>query len=171
MANNPEGGKEIERLDPRPVDIVLRDGREVEGRLAVGSGQTLVRYLATRRILINLTDVRAHWSDDRPLEHLAVPLQHIRWVRSTDGQIPLTPLAAMPMLTPVAVHLDDGTSIHAFVDLAFNERFSDHLDIARPFIPLFRASVGGEWIGDVALNATCVVAAREARDDEPAEKA
>ncbi len=154
-------GAGIERLEARPVDLALRSGRTVSGRLAVGNGQTLARYLATRRTLINLTDVIAPWSGEEGVEHLALPLRHIRWVRSTDGQIPLTPRAAMPMLTAVVVHLDDGSTVEAYIDLAFDERLSDHLDIAHPFMPLFRAVCDGEEIGDIALNAECVVAARE----------
>lgn len=153
-------------LDPRPVVAMLRNGRGVEGILAVGNGQTLVRYLATRRTLINLTSVVAPWSYDGQVRHLALSVDHILWVRSADGQIPLTPLAAMPMLTRVVLHLEGGSVIRANMDLAFNERMSDHLDIARPFLALFHAATDDQELGDIALNAAAVTAAREALADE-----
>ncbi|MGH7481984.1 MAG: hypothetical protein ACRELV_07500 [Longimicrobiales bacterium] len=151
-----------DRFEARPCALALRDGRAVHGRISVPAGQTLVRFLRRRGRFLNLTHVNADWVEASPAPHLSVGLDRIRWVGSSDGQIPLEPIAAMPLTVPITLWLEHELVVEGRINVAFNERMSDVLDTESRFLALYQAvaDVGGT-IGDIALNVACITAARE----------
>jgi hypothetical protein len=164
------------RITTRQVRVMMRDGRRLAGAIYVAEGQTLTRFLATRKTFLNLTGVEAGWIGELEEEeaaageearHLTVRMAKVLWVQPEDRTIPLVSLPAMPTPRPVELFLEKNSTMRGQLHMGVDERLSDYLQTTLPFLPLYRATQhpSGRSLGDIALNAAAVVAARETGRD------
>jgi hypothetical protein len=140
----------------------------------VAQGQDLFTYLSSRTRYINLTD--AEWMGTRErVEFLALKVDRILWAASEDGELELTRARAVHADTRVELELEGGYLIAAKLLLIQDQRVSDYLRSAPPFIPLCDAQLRprGKRLGNVVVNQDGIQIVTELPDagTEPATEA
>lgn len=147
----------------RAVTVVMRGGLKAEGNVHVGERQSLVVYLATRGFFMNLTEARVAGSDET-VEHLALRTDRVLWAQSHDAELPLNS-AEMPSFEPrwAEIILEGGTTLHAGLHIASDQRMTDCIDARTGFLPAVAAAVveSRELLGPVAINMNLALSIRE----------
>lgn len=96
---------------------------------------------------------------------MALKVDNVLWAASTDGDLPLTSPRAAASARRVEVELEGGYMIAAGLLLVDNQRLTDYLQSAPPFVPLRDAELQprGKTLGDVVVNQHAVQLVREIR--------
>ena len=102
------------------------------------------------------------------LPHISLKVDKVLWAASQDGALPLTSARAATSSRRVEVELEGGYLLSAGLLLVENQRLSDYLQGAPPFVPLQRAHL---WprekeLGDVVVNQDSIQVVRELKGDE-----
>jgi hypothetical protein len=153
----------------RRLRIFLRDFRLVEATVNLAEGQALASYFSHRRSYVNLRG--AHWTGTEDhVAHAALRVGQVVWASAPDGDIPLTNASAMTKGCDVEVQLDGGLLVRGALVLSENQRLSDYLETAGPFVPMLNAQLlrSGRppkqvnvHLGDVVLNQDAIQAVWE----------
>lgn len=153
---------------PRRLRFFLRDHRVLDANARVPQGQYLATYLASRTRYVNLTAV--DWlGTGSEVPHMALKVDHVLWASSEDGELPLTSALAAASARRVQVELEGGYLISAGLLLVENQRLSDYLQSAPPFVPLRDAELRPRRkpLGDIAVNHDAIQVVREMRNGNP----
>lgn len=156
---------ETESNPPRRLRLFLRDHRVLDASARVPLGQYLSTYLASRTRYVNLTS--AEWVGvGEQVGHMALKVDKVLWAASQDGELPLTGALAATTARRVEVELEGGYLVSAGLLLVENQRLSDYLQSAPPFVPLRDAELRprGEELGDVVVNQEAIQVVREIID-------
>ncbi|HSH44264.1 MAG TPA: hypothetical protein VK966_00275 [Longimicrobiales bacterium] len=146
---------------PRRLRFFLRDHRVLDAYARVPQGQFLSTYLASRNRYINLTGVDWIGTTEK-VPHMALKVDKILWVASQDGDLALTG-GGESAARRVDVELDGGYMLSAGLLLVHNQRLSDYLQSAPPFVPLRDTELRprGQRLGDVVVNQDAIQMVRE----------
>jgi hypothetical protein len=167
-------------MDNRPtrrLRIFLRDFRMLEATVHLAEGQALASYFANRKSYVNLN--AAHWTgtgDD--VKHAVLKVEQVLWAAALDGDIPLTNASVSSGGRPVEMQLDGGLLLRGALMLGDQQRLSDYLEIASPFVPVMDAQLlrsgrppkkvnvdlGGVVLNQEAIQAVWEVNAQELLD-------
>lgn len=163
---------ESESTPSRRLRLFLRDHRFLDADARVPEGQQLSTYLATRTRYVNLTDGDWLGTGDR-VPHMALKVARILWASSRDGGLPLTTSAAAEVSHRVEIELEGGYVLAAGLLLLEDQRLTDYLQTAPPFVPLRDAELRPrrKHLGDVAVNQECIQLVREVPDPATEEAA
>lgn len=156
---------ETDKNPPRRLRIFLRDHRVLDASARVPRGQYLSTYLASRTRYVNLTS--SEWLGvAEHVGHMALKVDKILWAASEDGELPLTGALAGSTARRVEVELEGGYIVAAALLLGENQRLSDYLQSAPPFVPLRDAELRprGRRLGDVVVNQETIQLVREIRE-------
>ena len=153
---------QIDNNPPRRLRLFLRDHRVMDANARVPRGQFLSTYLASRTRYVNLTAVDWMGTGDR-VPHMALKVDKILWATSQDGELPLTNALAATGARRVEVELEGGYVLSAGLLLVQNQRLSDYLQSAPPFVPLREAELRprGKPLGDIVVNQEAIQVVRE----------
>lgn len=151
-----------ENNPPRRLRLFLRDHRVLDASAKVPQGQFLATYLASRTRYVNLTAVNWMGAGEK-VPHMALKVDKILWAASPDGELPLTNALAAGSARRVEVELEGGYVLAAGLLLVKNQRLSDYLQSAPPFVPLSRAELRprGKELGDIVVNQEAIQVVRE----------
>lgn len=148
----------------RRLRIFLRDFRMLEATASLADGQSLSTWFAHRRSYVNLR--AAHWtSTGDDVQHAVLRLDQVLWASALDNDIPLTNASAAGTQRMVEMQLDGGLLLRGSLNLGDQQRLSDYLEIAGPFVPVFDASLlrSGRpprevnvQMGDIVLNQNAI---------------
>lgn len=147
---------------PRRLRLYLRDHRALDANARVPHGQFLSTYLASRNRYVNLTGI--DWlGTGEHVPHISLKVDKILWAASEDGELPLTSARAATSARRVEVELEGGYLLAAGLLLVENQRLSDYLQSAPPFVPLQGAELRprGKKLGDVVVNQDSIQVVRE----------
>ncbi|MDH5233851.1 MAG: hypothetical protein OEW77_02760 [Gemmatimonadota bacterium] len=151
------------------MHIHLRDGDIVEGGIYLTDGQALAPYLASRKNgWVNI--VNAVWLREGELHnHAVLQTDHVVIASSSHRDFPVISTTQSGVPRPVDVLLEDGTRIQGNLFLGHKQRLSDYLAGCGSFLALLDASrvQDGDSLGDIAVNAGCVKAVRDAKVFSP----
>jgi hypothetical protein len=153
---------------PRRLRIFLRDHRVLDASARVPRGQFLSTYLASRTRYVNL--MSSEWVGiGEQVGHMALKVDKILWAASEDGELPLTGAVDTPTPRTVEVELEGGYLVSAGLLLVENQRLSDYLQSAPPFVPLRNAELRprGKKLGDVVVNQEAIQVVREIHGGAP----
>lgn len=156
---------QTDKNPPRRLRIFLRDHRVLDASARVPQGQYLSTYLASRTRYVNLTTVE--WVGiGEHAGHMALKVDKILWAASEDGELPLTSGLAAATARRVEVELEGGYLMAAGLLVVQNQRLSDYLQSAPPFVPLRNAELRprGKTLGDVVVNQEAIQMVRELGD-------
>lgn len=147
---------------PRRLRLFLRDHRVLDASARIPRGQYLSTYLASRTRYVNLTGVEWVGTGER-LGHMALKVDKVLWAASEDGEIALTGAVSATTARRVEVELEGGYLLAAGLLLVENQRLSDYLQSAPPFVPLRDAELRprGKRLGDVVVNQEAIQVVRE----------
>lgn len=147
---------------PRRLRVFLRDHRVLDASARVPMGQFLSTYLASRTRYVNLTAVDWMGTGEK-IAHMALKVDKILWAASEDGGLPLTSATAAAASRRVEVELEGGYMLSAGLLLVPNQRLSDYLQSAPPFVPLRNAVLRprGKALGDIVVNQEAIQVVRE----------
>lgn len=158
---------------PRRLRLFLRDHRVMDASARVPRGQFLSTYLASRTRYVNLTSV--DWiGTGGKVPHMALKVDTVLWAASQDGELSLTSALAAAAARRVEVELEGGYMLSAGLLLVQDQRLSDYLQSAPPFVPLRNAELRprGKGLGDIVVNQQAIHLVREVSEgvqlDEPA---
>ena len=158
----------------RAVRVRLQGGRTITGRIHIIPGQSLVAFLSSKQIFLNLTEAR--WDDgdaDRVLPHVSIRMTTIVWVEPLEDELHLT-TAALPSeeARRIELHVEGGVRLEVQLNVAPETRMSDYLDANTAFLPIWsaRSDAGGDVIGRVALNHRAIHLIRELEATDPKAK-
>lgn len=152
---------------PRRIRLFLRDHRVLDANARVPRGQFLATYLASRTRYVNLTSV--DWlGTGEEATHMALKVDKILWAASEDGELALTNARASGHARRVEIELEGGYLLAAGLLLIENQRLSDYLQSAPPFVPLQHAELRprGKKLGDVVVNQNAIQVVREFSDED-----
>ena len=130
-------------MDNRParrLRIFLRDFRMLEATVGLAEGQALASYFANRKRYVSLR--AAHWTgtgDD--VQHAVLKVEQVLWAASLDNDIPLTNASAAGAGRAVEMQLDGGLLLRGSLMIGEQQRLSDYLEIASPFVPVVDAQL------------------------------
>jgi hypothetical protein len=130
----------MENRPTRRLRIFLRDFRMLEATVSLAEGQALASYFAHRKSYVNLS--AAHWTgtgDD--VKHAVLKVEQVLWAASLDNDIPLTNASVSSAGRAVEMQLDGGLMLRGALMLGDQQRLSDYLEIAAPFIPVMNAQL------------------------------
>lgn len=130
----------MENRPTRRLRIFLRDFRMLEATVNLADGQALASYFANRKSYVNLS--AAHWTgtgDD--VKHAVLKVEQVLWAASLDNDIPLTSASAAIAGRAVEMQLDGGLLLRGALILSDQQRLSDYLEIASPFVPVMNAQL------------------------------
>lgn len=148
------------RLPTRRLRIFLRDFRLVEATVMLAEGQALAPYFSHRKNYLNLKESR--WvgtGDDVSFAVLKVP--QVLWACAMDGDVPLTNASVAPQARDVEMQLDGGLLLQGGLVMGTQQRLSDYLETAGPFVPVLGARLLRSGrpprrvnmeLGDIVLN-------------------
>lgn len=164
-ADAPRGGASL-YLKHRPVRVLLRGNRALEGIMHVAEGQSLIGFLDSKKAFLNLTSVR--WLDGRGAEgalpHMSIRISLIVWVVPLDSSLALSS-AVLPTEEARDVILDlvGDLTLTVRLNIAHEQRMSDYIDANPSFVPLraARVSESGEVIERLAINHRAILTIRE----------
>lgn len=153
-------------LRQRPVRLLLRGNRALEGKMHIAEGQSLIGFLDSKKAFLNLTSVR--WLDGRgaedPLPHLSIRISQIVWLIPLDSSLALSS-AVSPTEDSREVVLDlvGALTLHVRLHIAHEQRMSDYFDSNPSFVPLRQARVGdgGDVVERMAVNHQAILTIRE----------
>lgn len=149
----------------RRVHLVMRDGTTVDGGIYMTDAQALAPYLGSRPSgWVNVVD--AVWlNEGERHNHAVIQADHILMAiaQNDDAAVQITADGASPR--PVDIKLEDDARVRGSLVLQERQRMSDFLTACGKFLPLVGATrvPGGAPLGDIALNAGCVRAVRDAK--------
>jgi hypothetical protein len=153
-------------LHQRPVRLLLRGNRALEGTMHVAEGQSLIGFLDSRKAFLNLTSVR--WLDGRgsgsSLPHLSIRVSQIVWVVPLDASLALTSaVEPTDQSREVELELVGDVGVRVRLNIADEQRMSDYLDSNPSFVPLRSAHVreSNELMERIAVNHTAILTVRE----------
>lgn len=151
----------------RRLRLFLRDHRALDANARVPEGQFLSTYLASRNRYVNLTDI-VWLGTGEELPHISLKVDKVLWAASQDGALPLTSARAAVSSRRVEIELEGGYLLSAGLLLVENQRLSDYLQGAPPFVPLQRTRL---WprekeLGDVVVNQDSIQVVRELKGAE-----
>lgn len=151
---------------PRRLRLFLRDHRVLDASARVPRGQYLSTYLASRTRYVNLMGVEWVGTGER-LGHMVLKVDKVLWAASEDGELPLTGAVSATTARRVEVELEGGYLLSAGLLLVANQRLSDYLQSAPPFVPLRAAELRprGKHLGDVVVNQEAIQVVREVTED------
>ncbi|HUE77727.1 MAG TPA: hypothetical protein VMM83_07275 [Longimicrobiales bacterium] len=166
---------QIDNNPPRRLRLFLRDHRVMDANARVPQGQFLATYLASRTRYVNLTGVDWIGTGEK-IPHMALKVDKILWAASEDGELSLTNALAAGGARRVEVELEGGYMLSAGLLVVQNQRLSDYLQSAPPFIPLRNAELRprGKGLGDIVVNQESIHLVREVGElpmDAPAQDA
>jgi hypothetical protein len=150
----------------RRLRIFLRDFRMVEAVMNLADGQSLTSYFAHRRSYMNLSQAQWAGGGDR-VEHAVLRVQQVLWAAAADGDVPLSSASLAGRGRDVEIQLDGGLLVRGTMLMSEQQRLSDYLEIAGPFVPLQRAQLlrSGRppkevnvTLGDIVLNQDAIQA-------------
>jgi hypothetical protein len=146
----------------RRLRLFLRDHRILDGHARVPAGQSLATYLAHRSRYVNLTSVDWLGTGER-IPHMALKVDGVLWAAAPAGELPLTGGMGPGMTRPVEVELEGGYLLAGGLLIMENQRLSDYLHSAPPFIPLRDAHLRprGKALGDIVVNQGAIQVVRE----------
>ncbi len=153
---------------PRRLRLFLRDHRVMDASARVPRGQFLSTYLASRTRYVNLTNV--DWiGTGGKVPHMALKVDTVLWAASQDGELSLTSALAAAAARRVEVELEGGYMLSAGLLLVQDQRLSDYLQSAPPFVPLRNAELRprGKGLGDIVVNQQAIHLVREVREGVP----
>lgn len=130
-------------MDNRPtrrLRIFLRDFRMLEATVSLADGQALASYFAHRKSYVNLSAALWTGTGDS-VKHAVLKVEQVLWAASLDGDIPLTSASAHGPGRAVEMQLDGGLLLRGALMLGDQQRLSDYLEIASPFIPVASAQL------------------------------
>ena len=165
MTGHANGGENVnpnETNPPRRLRLFLRDHRVLDANARVPQGQFLATYLASRTRYVNLTGVDWMGTGEK-VPHMALKVDKILWATSQDGELPLTNALATVAARRVEVEIEGGYFLSAGLLLVQNQRLSDYLQSAPPFVPLRKAELRprGKELGDIVVNQDAIQVVRE----------
>lgn len=151
----------------RRLRLYLRDHRALDANARVPQGQFLSTYLATRNRYVNLTDI-VWLGTGEELPHISLKVDKVLWAASQDGELPLTSARAATSSRLVEVELEGGHLLSAGLLLVENQRLSDYLQGAPPFVPLQGARLWprDKELGDVVVNQDSIQVVRELKGEQ-----
>lgn len=160
--NNSDTNPPGDTRPPSRLRLFLRDHRVLDASARVPRGQYLSTYLASRNRYVNLTGVEWVGTGER-LGHMALKVDKVLWAASEDGELPLTGAVSAATARRIEVELEGGYLLSAGLLLVANQRLSDYLQSAPPFIPLRDAELRprGKRLGDVVVNQDAIQVVRE----------
>lgn len=151
----------------------------LEATASLSESTTLASYFVHRNSYVNLRE--AHWTGtgDR-VTHAVLKVDQVLWASSLDGDIPLTSASGVGAARRVEMQLDGGLLVRGALVLGEQQRLSDYLEIAGPFVPVLDAQLlrsgrppkkvnvelGAVVVNQQAIQAVWEIAAQEA-DQEP----
>ncbi|CAN5822217.1 hypothetical protein BH23GEM9_BH23GEM9_24410 [soil metagenome] len=160
---------ETGKSSTRRLRIFLRDFRMVEATVSLAEGQALAPYFSHRKSYVNLREARWVGTGD-DVSHAVLKVQQVLWAAAPDGDIQLTNASVAPKAREVEIQLDGGLLVQGGLIMSEQQRLSDYLETAGPFIPMLTArllrsgrpprKVNME-LGDVVLNQECIQAVWE----------
>lgn len=130
-------------MDNRPtrrLRIFLRDFRMLEATVSLADGQALASYFAHRKSYINLSAALWTGTGDS-VKHAVLRVEQVLWAASLDHDIPLTSASVHGVGRAVEMQLDGGLLLRGSLSLGDQQRVSDYLEIASPFIPVSDAAL------------------------------
>ncbi len=148
---------------PRPVHIVMRDGKTVHGGIYLNEGQALAPYLASRKSgWVNV--IEARWSAEHETHHhVVLQADHFLLALPLEAGTPVHGRAADSAVRDVVISLEDATTVRGELHLSERQRLVDYLHACGRFLPVLNATrgPGNERLGDCAVNCLAI---REVRD-------
>jgi hypothetical protein len=148
------------RSSTRRLRIFLRDFRLVEATVNLADGQALAPYFAHRKSYLNLRAARWVGTGD-DVSHAVLKVSQVLWAAAPDGDVPLTSASVATAPRDVEMQLDGGLLLQGGLVMSSQQRLSDYLESAGPFVPVINArllrsgrpprTVNME-LGDVVLN-------------------
>jgi hypothetical protein len=169
------------RPPTRRLRIFLRDFRMVEATVSLAEGQALTSYFANRKAYVNLRG--AQWTGTgESVAHAVLRVPQVLWAAAPDNDVPLTNASVVSRARDVEMQLDGGLLVRGGLVLGGQQRLSDYLDSAGPFVPMLHAQLlrSGRppkkvnvQLGDVVLNQDAIqavweVAVQEQQQEPPA---
>jgi hypothetical protein len=99
---------------------------------------------------------------------MALKVDNILWAASEDGELGLTSARAATSARRVEVELEGGYLLSAGLLLVANQRLSDYLQSAPPFVPLQDAELRprAKHLGDVVVNQEAIQVVREVEGED-----
>ena len=147
---------------PRRLRLFLRDHRVLDASARVPDGHVLSTYLASRNRYMNLMDV--DWlGTGETVPYMALKVSKVLWASSQDGEIPLVRGQQAAVSRRVEMELEGGYLLAAGLVLVADQRLSDYLQVAPPFVPLRDAELRprGKTLGNIVVNHDAVQVVRE----------
>jgi hypothetical protein len=148
------------RSSTRRLRIFLRDFRLVEATVHLGDGSALAPYFANRKSYVNLREARWVGTGDN-VSHAVLKVDQMLWAAAPDGDVPLTNASRAAKGRDVEMQLDGGLLLQGALLMSPQQRLSDYLESAGPFLPVLGArllrsgrpprTVNME-LGDIVLN-------------------
>jgi hypothetical protein len=138
----------------------------VEAAMNLAEGQALASYFASRRAYVNLLNAKWTGSGDQ-VEHAVLRVQQVLWAAAADADVPLSSASLASRGKDVELQLDGGLLVRGTLLMGDQQRLSDYLEIAGPFLPLQRAQLlrSGRppkqvnvTLGDIVLNQDAIQA-------------
>jgi hypothetical protein len=149
--------------------IFLRDFRMVEAFVGLAEKQSLTSFFTSRKNYLNLR--QAKWAGaGHVIDHMVLRVDQVLWATALDGEVPLMSASLHAEPRAVEFHAEGGLLIRGGVMLGRQQRLSDYLESAGPFIPVHGALLlrSGRppkevnvTLGGIVLNATGVLAVSE----------
>ncbi len=152
---------------PRRLRLFLRDHRVLDANARVPRGQYLSTYLASRTRYVNLTGVDWLGTGEK-VDHMALKVDKVLWAASQDGELGLTNARSSGSSRRVELELEGGYLLSAGLLLVANQRLTDYLQSAPPFVPLQDAQLRprAKTLGDVVVNQDAIQVVREVGAEE-----
>lgn len=159
-------------ISRKRVQLLVGQGRTIEGEVHVPDGQALVGFLGTRKHFLNLTSVSGMpgSAEDQSIPHLAVRVDQVVWIRPLDSDLALSTVVG-PNARPRGVRLIlvGGRGLSVKMRISSEQRLTDFFDSNTGFIPLYDALLDGEemTMPELAVNHRAIMALQELTDTDP----
>jgi hypothetical protein len=159
-------------ISKKRVQLLVGQGRILEGDVHIPDGQALVGFLGTRKHFLNLTSVAGMpgGADEAPIAHLAVRVDQVVWIRPLDPEFALSTVVG-PNARPRGVRLllVGGKALAVKMRISNEQRLTDYFDSNTGFIPLYDAQIDGsdQTMPELAVNHRAILALQELTDTDP----
>ena len=163
---NPQFPRAPSHLQQKPVQVLLRGGRTLQGTIHIPEGMPLLSFLDLKRFFLNLTSVRNTTDAEgtSPVGHLSLRLSNVVWVVPLENTLHLsTAVAPTDSARTVELDLVDDLTLTVDLSIAEEQRMSDYLDANSGFVPLFSARIeSSDTLMDrLVVNHEAILAIRE----------
>ncbi|MFI5310855.1 MAG: hypothetical protein ACHQQ3_06450 [Gemmatimonadales bacterium] len=169
---SPTISSRLKPAQPRRLQLVMRDGAVVEGRVQIGEDQALVLFLNSRRGgWMNLTRAQRAKGDEYP-GHMILQTDHVVLASAIDQNVQVAIAAGSGLVERgVEIVLVGGKMVQGFLYAAMQQRLSDVVAASGRFIGLASATLLPEAraLGDIALHTGAIAFARDLRPGMTAE--